>query len=166
MNKTEFQEILGRQICDQTWYRVNAKFRSKGLRKNKDFNEYKTALTLLAEMSKKSERNINYTAFFIAWGLLKKGFNKLPETLIGSDLKQYLTDSLPIKPSQSVFYRWFQSAGCPFRDSDEYTRKEIITVTALAHSWLNKKTPKSQPSENLLADYKPLSEILETSKQN
>lgn len=58
MKKKDFESKLGREICDQTWYRLNAKLRAFGLQKKVNNGDYTDALTLLAEISKRTRRQV------------------------------------------------------------------------------------------------------------
>jgi hypothetical protein len=174
MKKKEFEAKLDREICDQTWYRINAKLRALGLRKNKNNSDYEDALVLLAEISKKSGRRIDISGFIRIWGLMKSD-KKIPENLEGVQLKEYILSSLPLQPSSSVFYRWFDSAGKPFRASNIYEKDTVIKVIAYAHNWLIKKTsdmrvktkpkPQSYITVNL-SDFTPFSELINDTQGN
>lgn len=140
MKKKDFESKLGREICDQTWYRLNAKLRAFGLQKKVNNGDYTDALTLLAEISKRTGKKIDVESFIKVWGLIKSD-KKLPENLDGNQLREYILSSLPVKPCPSVFYRWFESAGHPFKASKIYEQNVVIRVVAYAHNWLTKKTP-------------------------
>jgi hypothetical protein len=139
--KKIYERALGREISDRTWYQILKNFRLAKIPLSE------TSLKMLAEFRKIFPRlPVHSPDFLIVWNASQKVTSFQVSEMCCKDFKDWLLETMPIKPPKSTTYKWFQQAQTPYKANLLYPTKKLIIVSAFAYTWLEKEKRKRSKS--------------------
>ncbi|MBP5977221.1 hypothetical protein HW132_31990 [Brasilonema sp. CT11] len=146
-HKKLYERFLGREVSDQTWYRIRASLKRFEIAES----QYDKALPILAKLKKNhASLPILQSSFLEVWEIIVKAENQLNKpSLTCSEFKDWLIKGMKLQPHKSQVYKWFGYAGCPFRKEQSYPLTDLVCVAAFAYTWQSRKTKRIATSEAL-----------------
>jgi hypothetical protein len=146
-HKKLYERYLGKEICDQTWYRIRAGLKRFEITES----QYDKALPILAKLKKNHESlPILQDSFMDIWQVIVKSEEQFSTpNLTCSKFRNWLESGMRLKPHKSQVYKWFSYAGCPFRKEKSYPLNDLICIAAFAYTWQSRKTKKIESSKAL-----------------
>lgn len=153
--KRKLEDKLNRYMSDSTWYRLRKNLHQAGI----PDDNFQAAFELIAAMNKgkqsrQSRISLVTSNFVDIWNRVQS-LSKYEQNLkcSCSEFRKMLETEMEYKPKDryckgkyiginTIWYRWFANAGCPYESDTSYTLKELMGVAALAFTWNQKQIDK------------------------
>lgn len=153
--KRKLEDKLGRYMSDSTWYRLRKNLHQAGI----PDDNFLAAFELIAAMNKgktsrKARISFISSNFIDIWKKVQSLSSSQQNLKCScSAFRKMLEEEMEYKPRDryckgkyiginTMWYRWFSDAGCPYSSDETYTLKELMGVAANAFSWNQKQVEK------------------------
>lgn len=137
--KKEYEHHLGREICDQTWYRVRKALSSAEIYES----NYPKALLILGKLKRNNQNlSLEQLSFLEIWRVVVHAEASLKPKMCCGDFRVWLEKGLTHTPPRSAIYRWFKQAGCTYSTNKQYPLSDLVCVAAFAKIWEHRKVKK------------------------